>query len=146
MPGAIVRAGWPALPWGHHGVGPAPPSLEALRDRGVDMSKLELMMDSFLRLDSASPPMLMAGGSLRPMVWAAFASELMYYGEHLATCESRADHVAMHDGITLHDDAGSDASSTLRGWGDAIRTRFDADNLRHSYVVSGNAGVVEHSV
>ena len=92
------------------------------------MQKLAVVMD--FKLDSASPPMLLTGGTLRMAVWTALASELMYYGEHFATCESRADQVAMHDGITLHDDAGSDASSTLRAWGDAIRTRSDADNLR----------------
>ena len=86
-------------------------------------------MDFVFKLDSANPPMLLAGGSLRMAVWTALASELMYYGESLATGEPRVALVAMHDGFTRHYDAGSDASSTLRAWGDAIRTKFDADKL-----------------
>ena len=78
MPGAIVLAGWPPLPWGQLGHGPEPPSIFALEEIGVSREKLEYTIDILFNLDSASPPMLMKGGSLRPAVYAAFASIVMY--------------------------------------------------------------------
>lgn len=42
IPGALVLAGWPALPWGHHGAGPKPPSLDALLDVMAPYQKVHM--------------------------------------------------------------------------------------------------------
>ena len=61
--GALVAAGWPALPWGQTGAGPVPPSLEALQTlaapyQKIRMELLENVIDALFHIDSASPPML----------------------------------------------------------------------------------------
>mmetsp|Transcript_11864 Transcript_11864/g.25028 ORF Transcript_11864/g.25028 Transcript_11864/m.25028 type:complete len:152 (-) Transcript_11864:739-1194(-) len=59
IPGARVLAGWPALPWGHLGDGPLPPSLKPLHEASIPESNLEDAIDNVFYLDSASPPMLL---------------------------------------------------------------------------------------
>jgi len=59
MSAAIVLGGWPALCWGLNGMGPVPATLVALEDNGVrppDKDRLEDMIDTVFRIDSASPP------------------------------------------------------------------------------------------
>lgn len=87
--GAIVLAGWAPLPWGHHGDGPSPPSLDALYNTGQDMEVLEAVMDNLFNLDDASPPMLLSDGALRPLLRAAFASMIMYHPDRMAAGEMR---------------------------------------------------------
>eukprot|EP00959_Pyramimonas_sp_CCMP1952_P455570 9471764-Pyramimonas_sp.AAC.1 len=70
MPGALVLASFPALPWGQLGKGPAPPSLDPIEQEAVG---LECAMNHFFKLDSLSPSQMMQGGHLRPMMRAAFA-------------------------------------------------------------------------
>jgi hypothetical protein len=84
MAAAVVLGGWPALSWGRNGIGPVPATLVALEDDGFgppDNDRLENMIDTVFRIDSASPPGLMRDQRLRPMVHAAFASLVMYYVE-----------------------------------------------------------------
>ena len=78
MPGAIVMAGFPALPWGHNSRGPRPASLAALSR--TDQGALNRMLDRVLQLDSGALPMFMAKslqfaerGKLRPIAEHAFA-------------------------------------------------------------------------
>jgi hypothetical protein len=63
-----VLAGWPAFPWGQLGEGPKPASLSPLLDVGIDKAELDHLIDRMFNLDSCSPPMLLVGGSNRPMV------------------------------------------------------------------------------
>ena len=68
LAGGLALAGWHPLPWGQLGEGPRPASLAALVDVGIDMLRLDLLMDTIFNLDSCSPPMLLQSGSNRPMV------------------------------------------------------------------------------
>ena len=88
--GAIVLAGWPGLPRGQLGIGPKPPSLLALH--GISMAALEDYADAVFNLrppsdgltsppSKGSPPMLLRGGALRPLVLDGLASLIMYYQE-----------------------------------------------------------------
>ena len=143
--GALVLAGWPPLPFGHHGDGPVPPSLEALCDAGcVEMDALDGMIDALFHLDSASPPMLLIEGTLRPMVHAAFASMVMYHDARVAAGEMREVTVAMHEAFKGR--ATGVAITMFSEWGTIIRTRFDTDNLHLSMggkaVDSGSAAIV----
>ena len=60
-------------------LGPKPASLSALEHLGIDSSQLNSIIDHLFRFDSASPPQLLPGGSLRSGVEAAFATQVMYY-------------------------------------------------------------------
>ena len=114
--GGLALSGWLPLPWGQLGEGPKPASLAALVDVGIDMAMLDSLLDHMFNLDSCSPPMLLQGGSNRPMVnvlsnpnpdplpdpipddpkpdpnqvEAAFASMLMYHSERKQAGEVRA--------------------------------------------------------
>jgi len=79
IPGALVLAGWPALPWGQLGRGSVPASVASLQSIGVSMDVLEPFVDDVLHLDSASPPQLRLGGAVRQAAHAAVASLVMYY-------------------------------------------------------------------
>ena len=78
IPGALVLAGWSALPWSQLGEGPQPPTLEALRDAGVDLDDFERAIDHIFNIDSAVPAVLKPGGKLRPLLRTALASMIMY--------------------------------------------------------------------
>lgn len=95
--GATVLAGYPAHPWGQLGKGPVPPSLESLVAAGYNPEALDVVIDALFRLDSASPPMLLRDGALRPAVRCALASMIMYYGHRLKTGEMRAVVVSMRN-------------------------------------------------
>ena len=83
MPGSVVLGGWPS---GHGerlqmGKGPVPASLDALEEFALEEAKVEGMIDTLFRFDSASPPMLLREGHLRPAVRAAFASMIMHFAD-----------------------------------------------------------------
>ena len=86
MPGAVVLAGWPALPWGQLGLGAAPPSFEVLEQIGVGMDLIQAFVVRFFHLDSSSPAPLLPSGGLWKATLAAAASLVMYYVER---CEAR---------------------------------------------------------
>jgi len=79
MPGAVVLAGFPALPWGQLGKGPVPACLDALLETGVPTKVLESMMDFLFNMseEEYTPTMLMHGGRLRPAVEWSFATLIM---------------------------------------------------------------------
>ena len=96
MPGAIVIAGYPALPWGQNSVGPRPASLGALTG-STDAGALNRMLDKVLRLDSGAMPMFMSKsaecterGKLRPIAEHAFAR----CAAHAHSCRT---HAVAHD-------------------------------------------------
>ena len=83
MPGSVVLGGWPS---GHGerlqmSKGPVPASLDALEEFALEEAKVEGMIDTLFRFDSASPPMLLREGHLRPAVRAAFASMIMHFAD-----------------------------------------------------------------
>lgn len=91
MPGSVVLGGWPS---GHGerlqmGKGPVPASLDALEELGFDMAKIDGMIDTLFRLDTASPPMLLRDGHLRPAVRAAFATMVMHFADRRQHDEMR---------------------------------------------------------
>ena len=149
IPGALVLAGWPALPWGQHSAGPSPPSLDALRDvqapfQKVDMARLEAVIDALFNIDSRSPPMLGllqthpargSEGALRPMLRAALAALLMYYDVRVEAGEMQHVHVELHRVLdeTYGPTDGARAGvpvSTIKRWGALIKAKFERDNLR----------------
>ena len=81
MPGALVLAGWPALPWGQLGRGAAPASFEALEQIGVGMDVIEPFVVHLFHLDSSSPAPLLPSGGLWKATLAAAATLVMYYVE-----------------------------------------------------------------
>ena len=139
--GALVAAGWTAFPWGQHGDGPSPPSLDALRDTGEDVDALQETIDLLFNLDDASPPMLLSDGALRPMVHIAFASMIMYNDARMAAGEMRPACVKLMDllkraGIT---------TEKLSEWGATIRAKFDTDNvhLTMGRTATGDGGTAQ---
>ena len=79
--GAVVLAGWPALPWGQLGPGAQPACLDALLVCAVDLAQLMLVMDEIFNLHDESPIGFLSGGKMRGAVECAFATLIMYYGE-----------------------------------------------------------------
>jgi len=141
MPGAIVLSGWPALPWGQLGMGPAPPSLRELITSGLvsNMGQLELAIDHLYRVDSASPPQIRRDGHLRPMLHAAFASQVMYHDERTLASEVHGVRVCMHESLVACKIAGScaEAGSLLSTWGVHLKTAFDTSNMHLTAPVNG---------
>ena len=133
MPGAIVLAGWPALPWGQLGVGPVPPSLQELISSGLvsDMQGLDDVIDHLYKLDSESPPQIMRRGHLRPLMHAAFASQIMYNDERALASEMHNVRVGMRESLTACKMASSsaEAASLISSWGVHLKTAFDSANL-----------------
>jgi len=79
QPGITALSGFKPFPFGQLGKGPVPASLSSLEALGVSLEVLDAIIDALFSLDSASPPHFRIGGSLRPAVRAAFASQVMYY-------------------------------------------------------------------
>ena len=83
VPGNLVLAGWKA-PLGRGadgelGRGAVVPSLQPLRDAGIDAKRLDDYADLLFQLHDDMPEQLRKGGSLRPMIEACLASMIMYY-------------------------------------------------------------------
>jgi hypothetical protein len=144
MPGAVVLADWPAFPWGHHGMGPKPASLEpcilaimelAEAGRVEVLSKLENVIDTAFQISSASPPPLQRSGLLRPMTHAALATQLMYLEERYAAGEMRAVMIKVKTAFDEHFRGVIPSAmygvpfAELKRWGGVIRAQFDSDSL-----------------
>jgi len=94
--GAVVLAGWPALPWGQLGPGAQPASLDALVVCAVDLAQLMLVMDEIFNLHDESPIGFLSGGKMRGAVECAFATLIMYYGECCVAGEMHQVQVSVH--------------------------------------------------
>ncbi len=135
MPGSVVLGGWDALPWGQMGMGPVPPSIDVVVERGgssgglVDVVALENCIDHLFRIDKAAAPMLMREGHLRPMVHAAFASLVMYFDERRGANEMGIVLSRMCDCLQRFGLSEGAAPVVLTRWGVALKHKFDFDNL-----------------
>ena len=125
-------------------LGPKPASLSALEHLGIDSSQLNIIIDHLFRFDSASPPQLLPGGSLRSGVEAAFATQVMYYpgrfqdGEMLDVLTQMRDSMSACGFGQVYEGGGGGSASgqtplngphlTLQTWSIAIRTQFALEN------------------
>ena len=90
IPGAIVLAGWPPLPYGQTGMGPNHPSLSCIINVGTNPISLEVFeefIDKLFSFHDASPPMLLQMGYMRPMMHHMLATLIMYYEERFKARE-----------------------------------------------------------
>ncbi|KAK3272407.1 hypothetical protein CYMTET_19297 [Cymbomonas tetramitiformis] len=133
MPGAIVLAGWPALPWGQLGLGPVPPSLAALGSAmELDVQQLEDVIDVVYRLDDlTSPPEYLRTGKLRPAIHVAFASQLMYFEERTRVNEMPKVQANILRSMRESQLPGAKniTEAVIYEWGRAIQAQFKIDNL-----------------
>ena len=134
MPGAIALSGFRPPPFGHLAKGPSAPSLKPLFAAGVDKGALDCAIDVLFKMDSASPPMMLHGGCLRPAVEAAFAALVMHYPQRVSAGEMkivveelRSCVVPMAKGVTTSDHQYPD--ELLRRWSTLIRSQFNVDNM-----------------
>jgi hypothetical protein len=127
IPGAIVLAGWPPLPYGQMGKGPVHPTLAALN--GVSLARLDKYIDKLFSLHDNSPPMLHIGGPMRPMMHAMFATMIMYYHERFKAGEMTVVLQMMRDSYVAMAAPSDNVHDVLIGWGDAIKVKFNVDNL-----------------
>jgi len=135
MAGALVLAGWPPMPRGELGRGPTPPSLGAIP--GLSELSLNNYADLLFNLRPMSPPFLLPGGTLRPLVLDALAVLIMYYAERFAANEMTSVLNAMRSKFTAMSLPGSGAHNTLLEWSSLIKAKFTNDNL---HLTGGLAG------
>jgi hypothetical protein len=101
---------------------------------GINLQSLDYLIDSLFGIDSASPPMIREGGSMRPAVCTALAPMIMYYEERINANEMLQVNVmrqklvgAARAGFTSEGVAG--AHGLLLHWSAAITDHFKLDNL-----------------
>jgi hypothetical protein len=132
VPGAIVLSGWPALPYGQNGKGPAHPSLVVLISGGVAIEFLESLANKVFSLHDGSPPMLLQGGPTRKIIHAALATLIMYYAERFKAKEM---HTVLHQMRESYEELATpddDAHAVFVKWGSVIKEQFVVDNLHLS--------------
>ena len=145
MPGATVLGGFPPPPWGQLCRGPVPASLAAILNLGVNAHDFEVFVDRLFRLDSASPPMLMIGGSIRDGVHVAAASLIMHYEDREKAGEVKRVQAALRNvwaetfGRLVGEVAAMRelAHVTLVQWGKAVRVLFLQENMNIAAARSG---------
>ena len=130
VPGALVLAGWPALPYGQMGQGPKSPNLSALTDC-VSMEDLEKFIDSLFYLCDQTLPSLRVGGDLRPLLHAATATMIMYYPQRFEAPQEMPKVLQfMRSAYGTMGAVGTNAHFELCSWSKKIMAQFNADNLR----------------
>ena len=129
IPGALLLAGWPGLPYGQTGNGSKYPSLETLVKGGVSMKRLEAMIDELFGFHDFSPPMLLSDGQLRPLMHVTLATMIMYYETRFKSKESEHVLARMRDAYDAKiSTPGFAAHQVLIEWGDALKIQFKLDN------------------
>ena len=129
IPGALLLAGWPGLPYGQTGNGSKYPALETLVKGGVSMKRLEAMIDELFGFHDFSPPMLLSDGQLRPLMHVTLATMIMYYETRYKSKESEHVLARMRDAYDAKmSTPGSPAHLVLIEWGDALKIQFKIDN------------------
>lgn len=160
MPGAIVLAGWPPLPYGQMGDGPKHPLLAVLVGTSLEvgvlitLERLDKMIDHLFNLCDQSLPKLRIDGELRPMLHATLATMIMYYQERFAAEPQEAPKIGAYMrqafkavfNVTL--DVTLDyAHSKLIEWGHTMRRQFDLDNLHlDAKLAHGDSEQVIHCI
>ena len=147
IPGALVSAGWPQAPWGQLGRSPVPPALEALKECSVTVAALQIAIDKTFNIDSASAPQLHVGGTLRPLIHAAYATLLMYHEDRLSAVpiEMRSVGAKLEAMLLKYARAtfkpGASVRQTILAWGRTIALRFSSDNAP---TVASSEGALMH--
>lgn len=132
MPGAIVLAGWPALPWGQFGDGPTPASLDVLvKEHAVPMEALEAAITATFHLHKRSPPSMHVGNALRPLVHCAFATMLMHHDARRQAGEMHEACQQLEDVVNQKFACGAlgNAQELIKKWGRSIEAQFTKGNL-----------------
>jgi len=130
VPGALVLAGWPALPYGQMGQGPKSPNLSALTDC-VSMEDLEKFVTSLFYLCDQTLPSLRVGGELRPLLHATAATMIMYYPQRFEEPQEMPKVLQfMRSAYGTMGAVGTNAHFELCSWSKKIMTKFNADNLQ----------------
>ena len=133
MVGSIPLTGWPPLPYGQTGDGPKHPTLRVLvveGGGGVDMARIEAVIDELFSFHDVSPPMLLHGGHMRPMMHSILATMIMYYEERFIAHEMDTVLSSMRDAYAAkYGKPSDDIHGVFIDWGRRIKKRFDADNL-----------------
>ena len=99
------------------------------------MAKLEVMITILFQFDNASPREFRVGGALRPLMCAALASLIMYYGGRRRTGEMSTVLARMREAwlkafrVSGNGTGLGDAEDELLRWGTVIRADFAAANL-----------------
>ena len=143
IPGAIVLMGWPPFIWGTNGAGPKPATLDAIKDlplpfpAGAEFENIGALLETFADIHYTlsdleySPPQLVRGGALRPLVLAALATQVMYYTERVKA-ESMYDVHNKMRGVVMHLKLAPtllEAHDLLGRWSALVKERFNMDNL-----------------
>ena len=88
------------------------------------------MIDELFAFHDASPPMLLQGGHMRPMMHCILATMIMYYEERFIAHEMDSVLASMRDAFAAkYFKSSDDIHATLKEWGRRIKKRFDTDNL-----------------
>lgn len=87
------------------------------------------MIDELFSFHDYSPPMLLVGGHMRPMMHAILATMMMYYEQRFIAHEMDQVSAQMRDAYQRIYGSTGDIHSILVEWGHVIQRRFDSDNL-----------------
>jgi len=141
-----ILGGFPAPLWGTMSAGPKAPCLDCLREIGVDLEKLNVVLDEMYDIHSACNPLFHQGARLRPFIEACAATHFMYYSERVQLSSSSSsgsviiemrdvclklekvvgeDYKVSYGGMA----ADGDVHLTLLMWSKHIRQNFDLMNL-----------------
>ena len=83
-----MLAGFAPPQWGTTTAAPLSPRLECLKDIGVDLEQLDVVVDELYNIHSASEPYFQKGGRLRAFVQACAAAQLKAYAERVVSASS----------------------------------------------------------
>ena len=135
-----VLAGFPPPQWGTTSAGPFAPRLDSLKEIGVDLQELDLVIDELFDIHSASNRCFQKGGNLRPFVQACFASQIMAYSDRVQPCLSSSSgfiYVEMREVCIKMQTVlqkeyrvpSGGPHSTLLKWSRHLRLSFDSANI-----------------
>ena len=155
-----MLAGFPAPQWGTTSAGPFSPRLECLKDIGVDLKLVDVLVDELYNIHSSSSPSFQKGGDLRPFIEACFAAQIKAYSERVvASCagvvcvEMRDVCLKMQTAVRQHylrsvEGMPEDPHMILMQWSQQITVDFEKRNLDilTRTDVSGEANAAQNAV
>ena len=128
MPGGIVLAGRPPLPWGRLGKGPTCYSLVPIINTGVSMNTLNTMMDDTFRINTNTHSALRVGGRLRRMIEVAFAAAIMFHEQRKDASEHRLSRVRL-EAMVRRDMKAGDPCALICNWGSLVFKQHRLENV-----------------